>query len=243
MFQNSFNYAFIGIPKQYTKTNENIYTQINKINLEVMLKENLENIPIVFYLNGSAGFTKGAIYREWITENTNYIFFSPNTLKIKNRPFYNPRSTIYEYEAVHNVRQKEIKFNLDNFLKFTWINKNRIILMGNSEGALAAGIYNGNEFNARILLAWNCEAGYYKSDVVIGADTNDKILTIIGTEDEYFSVNSEPNNGFKTTGNCIEKLKNYTQVKNVILSNTKHNLLNNPYVKEEILLFVNNLTP
>lgn len=62
------------------------------------------------------------------------------------------------------------------------------------------------------------------------------------------SINNEisnlevPNKNYKITGNCIEKLKNYTQVKNIILSNTKHNLLNNPYVKDEILLFINNVT-
>ena len=236
--KNSYHKAFIGIPKKYTKCNMDIYDTLNNINFKQVLNLTT-NIPIIFYLSGSAGFTKGETYRKWIVKNTNCIFFSPNTLEITNRPFYNDNSSIEQYEKVHNIRQKEISFNIKKLLEFSWINKNKIFLMGNSEGALAAGIFKDYNFCARLLLAWNCQAGYYKKTVKIGAKKDTPILSIIGTDDEYFSKNSKKNKNYNITGNCIKKLKNFTDVKNIILSNTKHNLLNNKYVKNEIISFIN----
>lgn len=235
--QRSFEKAFIGIPKKMNITDNNIYDTIDNIKINDLIRKNIK-VPVVFYLNGSAGFTKGKIYRQWIIEDTNCLFFSPNTLEIKNRPFYNNKSKIDEYEEVHLIRQKEIIYNINKLLDYEFIDKNKIFLMGNSEGALAAGIYSGQEFFSRILLAWSCESGYYKKTVDIGAKIDDPILTIIGYDDEYFSVNSEFNNKLNLSGNCIKKLSKYKNVKNVILSNTKHNLLNNPYTKEEIITFL-----
>jgi len=234
----TFSKAFIGIPETLSKKSTAFYGKLEDVDFDEILSKKAK-IPVVFYLNGSAGFTKGEIYRKWIVENTNCLFFSPNTLEICNRPFYNANSSIEQYEKVHKIRQKEIEYNIEKLSLFDWVDKNKIFLMGNSEGALAAGIYKGDEFFARILLAWNCESGYYISNSDIGAKKDIPILSCIGLDDEYFSRKSKPNIGYNIDGNCIESLKNYKYAKIVILSNTKHDLTQNIYVKDEVLGFVN----
>lgn len=232
----TFKEAFIGIPKYLTKNKQDIYTTLNELYFSnVVLKD--KKIPLVFYVSGSAGFTKGNAYREWIVQNTNAIFFSPNSFKIKDRPLYNEDSSIEEYEKVHKIRQEEIKYNIDKLSEYDWIDREKIFLMGNSEGATAAGIYKGNEFFSRLLLAWNCEAGYYISDSTLGAKLEDPILSIIGRDDEYFSKESKPNIGSNINGNCIESFKFYKNAKSIVYSNTKHNLLNDN-VKNDVISFI-----
>ena len=236
----TFERAFIGVPKHLTKSGKNIYCQLDELDFKDLLFGK-EKVSVVFYVSGSAGFTKGESYRKWVIQNTQSIFFSPNTFEIQNRPTYNAQSSLEEYEVVHATRLREIEYNVEQLKKFAWVDEKRILLMGNSEGATASGIYEGEEFFARILLAWNCEAGYYLSDASIGAKIDTPILAIIGREDEYFSKESEPNRGYDITGNCVEALRDYHNAKNIVYSNMKHNLLNEN-VKNDVVSFINQQT-
>jgi len=238
-FQETYTKAYIGIPKGYGGLDEAFIGYMDEF---VALYPNFApkcKIPTVLYMHGSGDFVWGDTYRSWIVNDLGFAFISPHSHIIKNRPIYKSPAPKSKYKKVHRLRQAEIKYASRQMRKSTWIDTNNLFLLGNSEGALAAGIYQGNEFKARIILAWSCEDGYYSEDTEIGGHTDEPILSIIGTEDEYFGVDSKFNHPkHKIQGHCIEALLEHGNSKVVVLPKAKHNLTDNPYTKYEIINFL-----
>ena len=54
------------------------------------------------------------------------------------------------------MRTEELLYALQQLRQADWIDQERIVLMGSSEGAQAASAYRGNEFRAVVLSATDC---------------------------------------------------------------------------------------
>jgi len=240
-FYQVFEKAYVGIPKGYGGLKESFIGYMDEFIKKYPNFNPKQKIPTVLYMHGSGDFIRGDTYREWICNDLGFAFICPRSHILKNRPTYVSPAPKKQYKKVHRLRQAEIKFSSKKIKKIKWIDKKNIFLMGNSEGALAAGIYPGDEFKARVILAWSCEDGYYSQDTHIGSKKHEPILSIIGTEDEYFGINSEFTNTkkHKIQGHCIEALLEHGNSKVVVLPKTKHNLTDNPYTKYEIINFLN----
>lgn len=237
-FKDTFKHAFIGIPKELLGLEKPYYGTLNKFLKLYPDFKIKKSVTTVFYMHGSAGFTKGVTYRKWIVEDANCIFFAPNSLKIKNRPTYENPSPIKKYEKVHNLRQAEIVYNLEKLKELNFIDFKKLFLMGNSEGALAAAAYSGREFKARIVTAYSCENGYYSKDFKLGCKKHDPFLNIIGTHDEYFSETSKATKKYEVEGHCTKALIKNKNAKVVLLPQTKHDITSNIYVKDDIVNFI-----
>ncbi len=234
----TYKYAYIGIPKGCGGLTEPFYGTLHKFkkrypNFSCKLK-----LPTLFYMHGSIGLTKGALFRKWIVEDANFIFFAPNSFKIKDRPTYKNPAKISKYQKVHKLRQAEIHHNLSKINELKFIDKENMFLMGNSEGGLAAAYYRGREFKGRIITAFSCEESYYSQGFKIGAKKSDPFLNIIGTHDEYFSNDSKTNKDHEVDGHGTKILDKYKKAKVIILPQTKHDLTLNIYVKEDIVNFL-----
>jgi hypothetical protein len=238
-FKDTYKYAYIGLPKGFNGLSKSYFGTLNSFLNQHPNFKTKEKLPILFYMHGSAGFSKGESYRKWIVNEANFIFFAPNSFKIKNRPTYKTPTSIKKYEKVHKLRQAEIVYNLKKLKSLEFIDFKNLFLMGNSEGGLAAAFYKGKEFKARIVTAYSCENGYYSKDFKIGARRYDPFLNIIGTHDEYFAKDSKPSKDYDVQGHCTQALKKFPNAKVVILPQTKHDITKNIYVKSEITNFLN----
>lgn len=234
----TFRYAYIGVPKKLLGNKENFYGTYDELLLKYPNFSPSAKIAVVLYMHGSSGLYTGDVYRKYIVEDIEAIFFAPNSFKIDNRPTY--KSPVKEkiYKKVHKIRLAEISYNLKELKKLKFIDTNNIILMGNSEGGLAAAIYKSNEFKARIVTAFSCESSYFYTNFKLGSNRNTPFLNIIGTHDEFFSKKTSLNKKYKVEGNGIDSLKKYENAKIVILSKTKHDITTNIYVKDEIISFL-----
>jgi len=240
-FHQIYDKAYIGIPKGYGGLKEPFIGFMDEFKKLYPNFTSTTKIPTVLYMHGSGNFVRGDIYRNWIVNDLHFAFISPHSHIIKNRPLYTSPAPKKEYKKVHKLRQAEIKYSSKQIRKISWIDKTNLFLVGNSEGALATGIYKGDEFKARVILAWSCEDGYYSEDTKIGSKKDEPILSIIGTEDEYFGVDSkfiEKHKQYKVNGHCIEALLEHPNSKVVVLPKTKHNLTYNPYTKYELINFL-----
>lgn len=239
-FYEIFDKAYVGIPKGYGGLKKSFIGYMDQFQKQYPKFNPKQKIPTVLYMHGSGNFVRGDTYREWITEDLGFAFICPQSHILRNRPTYVSPAPKKEYKKVHKLRQTEIKYSSKKIRKIKWVDKENFFLIGNSEGALAAGIYQGNEFKARVILAWSCEDGYYSDDTHIGSKKNEPILSIIGTEDEYFGVDSIFVNRkkHKIQGHCIEALLEHENSKVVVLPKTKHNLTDNLYTKNEIINFL-----
>lgn len=239
-FNQVFDKSYVGIPKGYGGLEKKFIGYMDDFIKKYPKFNPKEKIPTVLYMHGSGDFIRGDTYREWISGDLGFAFICPQSHILKNRPTYISPAPKKQYKKVHKLRQAEIKYSSKKIRKIEWIDKKNLFLMGNSEGALATGIYPGDEFKARIILAWSCEDGYYSQHTHIGSSKHEPILSVIGTEDEYFGVNSKFINSkkHKIRGHCIEALLEHENSKVVVLPKTKHNLTDNPYTKHEIINFL-----
>ena len=237
-FYKVFKEAYIGIPAKYNELKRPYYGSLKGFIKKYPNFKSNYKIPTVVFIHGSGDFIGGDIYRRLIVEEAKFAFIAPNSYAVKNRPTYKSPAPLKEYMKVHKIRQAEISYTVNRLKEFKWIDKKNLFLMGSSEGALATGIYTGKAFKGRIIIAWNCEDGYYTSYSKIGAKKRDPILAIIGTEDEYFSKNSKIKSNNPTDGHCTGALLKYKNSKVVIIPKAKHNLLENIYTGDEIVNFL-----
>jgi hypothetical protein len=238
-FYNSFNKAFIGIPKGVLGRAEPFYGTYEEALKKIPnLKSYTKKLPAVVYMQGSGSFGIGEIFRKWITGEAGYIFFAPNTHTSKERPTYSSPVPKEVYEQVHAYRQAEIDLFIKRLKELPFIDKHRMFLMGYSEGALATARYAGDEFVGRIVLGWSCEPSYYTDYPKVGAKLDDPFLNIIGRDDEYFGKQNPWNNGYDNEGHCGDALFKFKNAKVVLLPNIGHNLLQSPFLKGEILNFL-----
>ncbi|RRS30153.1 MAG: hypothetical protein P794_08335 [Epsilonproteobacteria bacterium (ex Lamellibrachia satsuma)] len=232
----SFDKAFIGIPKGVGGLKKSYYGKLNKF-LKKYPDFKAKASPCVLYMHGSSGFLKGKKYRKWIVKKSNMIFIALNSFAIQNRPTYMSPAPKKDYEAVHMIRQAELKYALSHLNELSFIDRKNLFLMGNSEGALAAGICRSKCYKGRILVSWGCEGSYYSKDYRIGAKKAVPILNIIGLNDQYFGVYSELGDFEK--GHCAKALQEFGNSKVVLLPQITHNALESLYTKQEIVNFLN----
>lgn len=235
-FHEIFDKAFVGLPKSMTGLKKNYYGSLNKF-IKKYPGIKLKKVPTLLYLHGSSGFLKGEKYRKWIVKNADMAFIGLNSYAVKHRPTYISPDSKDSYEAVHLFRQAELKYAFKRLGELEFVDFDNLFLMGNSEGALAAGICKNRAFKGRILVSWGCEAGYYGHSYKIGAKKKVPILNIIGLNDQYFGVYSEY--GDFESGHCAKALHHYRNSKVILLPQVTHNALESDYTKREIVDFLN----
>ncbi len=237
-FKDTYTYAYVGFPKGFGGIEEPFYGTFDAFNKKYPDLEVERAYPTLLYMHGSSGLYRGEVYRKYVVEELGFVFFAPNSYKIKNRPTYRSPTKLKNYTKVHNVRVTEIAFNHKKLKKLPYIDNKNIFLMGNSEGGLAVAIYKPSSFRGRIVTAFSCESSYFYKNFKLASKKSKPLLNIIGTHDEFFAKKSKFNTKYKVSGNGIEKLKNHKNAKVVILPKAKHDLTQNIYVKDEILSFL-----
>lgn len=239
-FENTFDEGFIGIPATIAGLTKPFYGSLREAKEKVPEAfASKQKFTTIIYMEGSGKFSKGFTFREWITGEGSYVFFAPNSFQGKGRPTYISPASKEVYEKVHEYRQAEIKYTLSRLSEIPFIDSSKMFLMGNSEGALAAARYSGEEFKARIILSWTCESGYFTDYPNLGStDENHPILNIVGRDDAYFGKFSELNKNYNNEGHCGDALFRYKNAKIVLLPNTGHNVMDNPFTKPEVLGFI-----
>ncbi len=237
-FENTYTHAYVGFPKGFGGIKEPFYGTFYEFNKKYPDLDVRKKYKTLLYIHGSSGLYKGDVYRKYIVEELEFIFFAPDSYQIKNRPTYNTPAKTSAYTKVHKIRVAEIDYNHKKLKKLNFVDNDNIFLMGNSEGGLAVAIFKASSFRGRIVTAFSCESSYFYKNFKLGSKKDKPFLNIIGTHDEYFAKGTTLNKKYKVKGNGIEKLKNYENAKVVILPKAKHNLTSNIYVKDEILNFL-----
>lgn len=110
-------------------------------------------VPAVIHLHGCAGHqTTDA----WATVYTKlgFAFFAPDSFKRPDRQKYCWGGSRF-YRT--SMRLEEMKYALSQLRRLSWIDQNRIVLSGFSEGGESIAGYNGDGFMAHIILAASCK--------------------------------------------------------------------------------------
>lgn len=177
-------------------------------------------LPAVIYLHGCAGNTAGyqwaAQFNRW-----GYAFFAPDSLARPRRSLCGSgRSSMIRHRIP--MRLQELEYALQQLRQLDWIDQQRLVLMGSSEGAQAASSYRGDAFAAVVLIGTDCRfvGGSPRTPVGI------PVLNLVGSLD-----NEGGGNGCHIRGGTPGSRK-------VIVEGGYHKLGGNPHAHELLQQFL-----
>lgn len=137
------------------------------------LKSNVK-LPAVVYLHGCGGL-KGAGDR-WgpMLAVFGFVVFQPDSFA---RPGRVELCGDGDMTGRQLLRIQEIKYAVSQMRELPWVDQDRLVLMGFSEGAQAVAVYRGREFVAHIFIGTDCRHGGGKRRGI-------PALNIVGSADE-----------------------------------------------------------
>jgi dienelactone hydrolase len=174
-------WGYHAIPAEITRDNSPYWygythTDVNRINNPAWTTVAARHIrpgaraPAVLIAHGCSGLPRGpAEYRLWFMKQ-GYAVLEPDS-------FARPGHTCNKSSL--DVRTHDLKYALEQMRKIAWIDPDRIVLLGISQGGAAVANWDTPGVQAHIILENHC-AGQQPS-----APENTPVLAIIGAEDEY----------------------------------------------------------
>lgn len=132
-------------------------------------------IPAVIHLHGCAGHQTTHAWAVIYTK-LGFAFFGPDSFKRPGRQKHCWGGSRF-YRT--SMRLEEMKYALSQLRRLSWIDQNRIVLSGFSEGGESVAGYNGDEFMAHIILAASCKW----TDGSPYASSGTPVLNIVGGRD------------------------------------------------------------
>ena len=142
-------------------------------------------VPLVLYLHSCGG--NDHIRWSGTLSQWGFAVVSPNSFARDGR--YKHCGTMPNAK-LFNMRMAELKYALYQIKKTDWIDQNRLILMGHSEGSFFPPAYSKDDFTAHIILAGNCRFSHLGPTPCCApgsskAPKHVAVLNIIGDRDKW----------------------------------------------------------
>lgn len=164
--------------------------------------------PAVLVLHGCSGLMPSPnAYRVFFVEQ-GFAVFEPNS-------FARPGHSCETSSTAERI--EELEYAYQTMLELPWVDRDRIVLMGISQGGRAVARWDRPGFAAHIILANDCEGGQPHAPPGV------PVLAVVGEEDEYFDGSSckvsRQNNGSRS----------------IIIPHAPHDIIDYPETEQAML--------
>ncbi len=173
--------------------------------------------PAVLFLHGCSGIIRGGVGYRILLMSEGYAIFEPDAFA---RPGHTcDRSSL-------RMRHEELIYALAQIRKLPWVDQERIILMGDSQGGRTVARWDEPGFAAHIILAASCDWNSEKTQRLPRAPDGVPVLAVIGSEDGYFA------------GSQCQISRNVGGSNSVVIPGAGHDILGNPELKHAVKIFL-----
>lgn len=150
------------------------------------LSEAGRKLPVVIYMHGCTGLKDADRKFMKRIAKAGYVVVAPDSMARKYRP---PQCNSFSKEGLDNFfvfdfRQEEINFAARKMFTLKWADTDNLFLVGTSEGGLAAALYRGPVFKARVITQWTCHGSSWVEGIDGPRDT--PILSIVRKNDPWY---------------------------------------------------------
>ncbi|WP_035642752.1 hypothetical protein [Bradyrhizobium sp. ORS 375] len=195
--------------------------------------------PLVVVMHGSSGVAPAVKeFQVWLADELGVASVAPDSLAIPDRLTYTSPVDVATYERVHTLRLAELENALKTSRDWSWVDRQRLVLAGTSEGSVAVGRYAGKDVAARLIYSWSCEDNYFVTAPKLGIGAKEPVLNAISARDPYFSAANPWNKDRAVTGSCAAALKDDPRAEVVVIDADVHTILNRPEVRERSAQFL-----
>ncbi|CAL74772.1 hypothetical protein; putative signal peptide [Bradyrhizobium sp. ORS 278] len=195
--------------------------------------------PLVVVMHGSSGVAPAIKeFQVWLADELGVASVAPDSLAIPDRLTYTSPVDVALYERVHALRQAELENALKTSRDWSWVDRQRVVIAGTSEGSVAVGRYTGKDVAARLIYSWSCEDNYFVMAPKLGIGAKEPVLNAISARDPYFSAANPWNKDRAVTGSCAAALKDDPKAEVMVIDADVHTILNRPEVRERSAQFL-----
>ncbi len=186
-------------------------------------------VPVVLFLHGSSGLGLKAIgeWQQWLA-SIGYASVAPDSFGLPGRVTYKSPIPVDSYERIHALRSSEIAPMLAALQALPWVDRDRLVLAGASEGGVPVARYTGTEFAARMVFSWSCEPNYFVAAPRNAFEAGKPVLNVISLTDPFFSPSNSWLGNAAAKGHCADALKDNKRASVLLLPGAPHTLLNLP---------------
>jgi dienelactone hydrolase len=181
--QATWLYGRYTIPASYTNsgTTLNYHQPSGEPDWTMLASQKIKpgsKLPVVLYLHGCAGFSQqDVIYRKLLVSK-GYAVFMPDSFM---RPWRAKCRDAGPLDERVEMRKQEIAYALHAIRQLPWVNQQRVILMGFSEGGNATDSWSKPGFAAHIVLGSACTLSGGQPAAPAGVP----VLAIVGSLDQH----------------------------------------------------------
>ena len=194
-------------------------------------------LPLVVFLHGCNGLHGG--YRvdlDFLTDS-GYAVIAPDSFSRD----YKPRSCDWRsksagfHPGVIGFRLAEAEYAIRRARQFPWVDADRIILMGQSEGGLTTANYTGDDVAARVILGWTCQIPWPPLWGLRG-ERDVPVLSVVSAEDRWFDR-------WFLRGHCGEDMGGFADSVSVVLDGSTHHVMRRAEAREAVAAFLSEVVP
>ena len=198
--------AFVAIPDSYRS--EHCSGRATTDCLQRL--DRTRKLPVVVYMHGCSG-PNLVVVGDFL--KLGYVTVAPNSLARARRTV--DCAVGSDKKRIMGLRFQEAAYAAKMLKDLPWVDGNKLILAGFSEGGVAAALYSGNEYAARIILGWTCTGGEAWWSGIRGPSKT-PVLSIVGSNDHYYQ------NKYNA-GQC--RVYNRPKSKSIVLKGAGHDVV------------------
>jgi dienelactone hydrolase len=176
--------------------------------------------PVIVFMHGCGG------------PRTPKPFFNLGAIIVAPNSFANGRTCKVPPRALVKLlksRHGDVAYAAEQVKAAPWADPAKLILAGFSNGAQTTATYPGEEFKARIIIAWTCNNPYAKWEN--GVRGSGPVLALLGTADEHYKK-------FKMTGNCGAAVAKRPNSRSIMVPGGGHEIFTDKMTMEAVAKFV-----
>ena len=173
--------------------------------------------PAVLYLHGCSGLNRGGLGYRLMLISAGFAIFEPDA-------YARPGHTCEVSSS--KQRRAEIVYALSQIRQLSWIDQDRIILMGNSQGGRTVARWDEPGFAAHVILASNCGSFRKNTAAAPRAPATVPVLAVVGAKDNYF------------LGSSCKVSRRIKGSKSILIPDADHDIMGHPQTKSAIRDFL-----
>jgi len=185
-------------------------------------------LPLVVFLHGCNGLHRGYQADLDFLRGRGWAVVAPDSFARD----YKPRSCEWRsrsagfHPGVIGFRLAEAEHAVARARAFPWVDPERIVLMGQSEGGLATANYTGDGLAGRVILGWTCQIPWPPLWGLRG-DRTAPVLSVVSRDDDWFQR-------WFLAGDCGRDMGGFADGRSLVLDGGTHHVMRVAAAREAV---------
>ena len=192
-----------------------------------------EPLATLIYMHGCTGLGDFDLLRA--IAQRGFAVVAPDSFARRYRPMQcDPKAhTGGRNVFVFDFRMTEVSYTLHRLRQLPWVDRERMFLAGTSEGGVAAALYRGDDFRARVIAQWTCHGAPLVRG--LAAPPDEPVLAVVRADDPWYDPQRTP--GQK--GDCGAYMNGRPRSESMVLrGGPGHNVFDDPKALSRVLNFL-----